>query len=1389
MNGQSYKVSRSSYDAGLDKKSLTVSTSSDRSTPINGSTNIIPTEDANSPTILAFKGALNNAESVMSKQADDIKRQSEDIRKQSSRIELLEKFISANLEKLGGNEELLHKLGIAGGDINGEGGSLTLEEKQRSYSPISSAALGHMNSSIDSGSTNSNKPRIGLAARRRAESATLSRSMQMAEDREGELMKVSTAANAVGDASEDISPLSVVSAPVNMENTNIETLKTPAATATSSSVEIGTPLSELKLGGSEAMLEECKSTSKHNKDTPTQMRRSLSDGGATMGDNALLLAAESQGTPKSTETQLLIDSRDPSPMRQPPKGLAARLSMGSRERRKLSLSRKNSSNKLVEGAHVGTSNASTPLSSTKKHNRGKLTRADSEASIVSDISASENGAPALASRGRARTDSVTPSPVETPTGLSRKSLEQFKWNQKQSYLFIAHDNPQLGSTVSTHLRTDPNRTMECVFESKEESGTTCFITGQIIYSGPFEGIEGAVVDTDSSKTQRGSQCLVAVNMKGYKCDLKALPHRNQQKGEIIELDIGGTDSKQQYTLATDAQLKDFLKTCMSRVDVILDPYHDRSWYPYWEGRRKMAPQFRSKGIGYLRLGDDMSNYGSAFLSLDAGATFLDDGATSIVESPAGLGSVGFSTYPPSGSSRGYDTPGFSSSMRSGFIGSGRRGESAPYSANSTGSRPKSKDSVYSDISLPYGNVEEKHGNVSCTANSNTEEAGGGANEVGQPSFPGLFHPDSTHLESDEREGEEDKSQDASPRELEMKHDEIRELVTILKDDDLKWAQRTQHLQRLKELTEYLGQGDGVMVEKNTTAVIGVLTNTLTKNNNPHVLRSAVSCLPDICDVASKCTGAGVAWKVIILESFHLLRTTSRSVYEEAKFVLDALHRGEGPPSIGITYLTGMLNEVVAGPRGKGSNGASNTARTLQWLTEAASHELDFSLKAFASWNTSAFCPSIYERIDASTLLSRCQSLLTHREEATREGMVQFASHIIVLDIVQNSDNIDKFLSRAEESQTAAGSNIKLKGMSNSCINILGVFQRLSTRMHERIITAMCKLYNAKGKSLRVYKSDLPLSSSTNSGVTTHSSSTKDRYSPSLLSERMVGSRLNSANRSRNSSAHSQRSNNTPPDPSKQVGPNSPRQKVVGSAKSSPTNAAPSTRKSPQDKPLTAPVEVSKDDAVPTRNNDTRERDGDMRSPRNRPKTEPVRSPGSTGSPGEGGNKSLSSLQESVSNRWFETRMMLKVVPSTESGWNQLVKTSGGCDDFVKGLSLQAQSLEVSRGLLLRAVLPFNEETSSNDQSKITSPIKQNGSSPASNKLQSLINQMDSSVVEQLRTSAVALRKLIRVKMSDEADLQQARTAAHMLSSFCKDVEKVSQLSGQTPIQVICSLEQ
>ena len=81
------------------------------------------------------------------------------------------------------------------------------------------------------------------------------------------------------------------------------------------------------------------------------------------------------------------------------------------------------------------------------------------------------------------------------------------------------------------------------------------------------------------------------------------------KGDIFEIDIRGAGSGSIIDITSNDKLKAFLKPCAARVDVILEPSHsNHQWFPYWEGKRKMAPQFRSKGIGYLRLGDDMSMY-------------------------------------------------------------------------------------------------------------------------------------------------------------------------------------------------------------------------------------------------------------------------------------------------------------------------------------------------------------------------------------------------------------------------------------------------------------------------------------------------------------------------------------------------------------------------------------------------------------------------------------------------------------------------------------------------------------------------------------------------------------------------------------------------------------
>ena len=181
-------------------------------------------------------------------------------------------------------------------------------------------------------------------------------------------------------------------------------------------------------------------------------------------------------------------------------------------------------------------------------------------------------------------------PVESPS----KDLDSVA----APYLFIAHDNPQLGSSVATILRGNGKPGMSFMLESKDESGLTVFVIGTIAYSGPFEGIEYACID--AGDMARGSLCLVGTDLMGYKANLKTVTTR--PRGELIEIDLapekkdksdnGRSSSARvmaegaltKLPLTTRENLKSLMRTCKSRVDVILDPYHtDNKWYPLLGG--------------------------------------------------------------------------------------------------------------------------------------------------------------------------------------------------------------------------------------------------------------------------------------------------------------------------------------------------------------------------------------------------------------------------------------------------------------------------------------------------------------------------------------------------------------------------------------------------------------------------------------------------------------------------------------------------------------------------------------------------------------------------------------------------------------------------------------
>lgn len=81
-------------------------------------------------------------------------------------------------------------------------------------------------------------------------------------------------------------------------------------------------------------------------------------------------------------------------------------------------------------------------------------------------------------------------------------------------------------------------------------------------------------------------------------------------------------------------------------------------------------------------------------------------------------------------------------------------------------------------------------------------------------------------------------------------------------------------------------------------------------------------------------------------------------------------------------------------------------------------------------------------------------------------------------------------------------------------------------------------------------------------------------------------------------------------------------------------------------------------------------------------------------------------------------------------------------DFFTSMRSIAQRENMAVGTLLGKVLPFTEETSSNDQSKVNREVAL---------ADAMLNIPE---MLALRASAVDIRSMIRVKMADENDFKQ-----------------------------------
>jgi hypothetical protein len=152
---------------------------------------------------------------------------------------------------------------------------------------------------------------------------------------------------------------------------------------------------------------------------------------------------------------------------------------------------------------------------------------------------------------------------------------------------------------------------------------------------------------------------------------------------------------------------------------------------------------------------------------------------------------------------------------------------------------------------------------------------------------------------------------------------------------------------------------------------------------------------------------------------------------------------------------------------------------------------------------------------------------------------------------------------------------------------------------------------------------------------------------------------------------------------------------------------------------------------------------------------------------------------------------------------------GTAPAFFGDLAALSSACKFPKGAILRHVLPFDENTSSNDQAKGRVVAAQAGELGTPAALRG-----HEAALQGLGERAVDLRRVIRVKMADEADVNQVRgesarlpsdiahllmfsyvpfspqaaTAVSMLKSFLGRVSSTCASTGLTATQVVTALE-
>jgi hypothetical protein len=451
---------------------------------------------------------------------------------------------------------------------------------------------------------------------------------------------------------------------------------------------------------------------------------------------------------------------------------------------------------------------------------------------------------------------------------SELSADSSKYENSRSTLneealWVVHDDPKLGSRIAC----SGSKKMTCLLESKDSSKKNCvrIIIGSIDFC-------GGIRDKVTKHTDRGTECIRIGNARGYMINYNEVQTRLTKDKSVYEFQLDPNQAIQLNERDAEMSITEFLQNCHGSVDVILGPQcSSGGWYPLREANansRKIAPQFRSKGIGYIRLGDDMGKNGLAFLSIDSCQTFLSN-------EPAGR----------------KDDSEHAMRTVSSFTRKNIRSTEGQFKKSRRTSRPQQfQRRTRTGMKKTYSEVDSDDDGDDETSQSSSNE------------------DSDSESDSDESDDEEDG--------LVKADDLLKELQNCEVTNEIKWKDKADLLIRLGKAIKK-GRIGSLSCEKTLNYIQDVMCS---KNVNIHVLRSALLVVEKVGMAMKEMLPSQIAWKTIMIETLKLLK--SKQVSSIAREVLSKLHLRcytLGNSLIAISHVLGM---------GKGDGGKQSKRKSL-----------------------------------------------------------------------------------------------------------------------------------------------------------------------------------------------------------------------------------------------------------------------------------------------------------------------------------------------------------------------------------------------------------------------------------------------------------------------------